>query len=244
METADPFIKVERREGWAEVILNRPGRRNALIGPMLEQLTAVLRELAPDESLAAIVLRGEGGAFTSGHDLKELQAEPPPPWAGSLAQIFRETNIALFEFPKPIVGALEGFAINAGAALALSCDILIAGESAFLQVGEIQQGAGIANNGAWLRLRAGEAVASRVTLYGDRVPAAELHRLALAAEVVPDSEVVPRARALATRLAGFPAGSPSRIKADVRAQSGIRDAREWFRTQSSSPLLQASRVRG
>jgi enoyl-CoA hydratase/carnithine racemase len=171
-----------------------------------------------------------------------LQADPPPPWAGNLAAIFRETNIALFECPKPIIGALERFAINAGAALALSSDILIAGESAFLQVGEIQQGAGIANNAAWLRLAVGEAAALRVTLYGDRVPAAELHRLCIAAEIVPDGEVVSRARELASRLAGFPSGSPSRIKADVRAKAGITDAREWFKEQSHAALLTANRV--
>jgi enoyl-CoA hydratase len=156
--------------------------------------------------------------------------------------IFREANIALFNFPKPIVGALEKCAINAGAALALSCDILIAGETAFLQVGEIQQGAPIANNAAWLRLRAGEAVASRITLYGDRVPGPELHRLGLAAEVVPDGDVVARACAVAERLASFPPGAPTRHKADVRAQSGISDPQQWFRKQKNTVLLSAARV--
>jgi enoyl-CoA hydratase/carnithine racemase len=239
---AEESVKVQPHEGWAEIILNRPDRRNALLGPQLERLTETLRGLADDPNVAAVVFRGEGGAFCSGHDLKALQAEPRPAWATSLAAIFRETNIALFEFPKPIIGALERFAINAGAALALSCDILIAGESAFLQVGEIQQGAPIANNAAWLRLRVGEAATSRITLYGDRVPAAELYRLGLAAEVVADGEVVSRACAIAARLAGFPAGAPARHKADVRAQSGIADARQWFRVQSNSVLLSADRV--
>ena len=242
MEASEQLIRVERHNGWAELILNRPDRRNALIGPQLELLTRTLRDLAEDPQIAALVFRGEGGAFCSGHDLKVLQSDPRPVWADSLAAIFRETNIALFEFPKPIVGALERFAINAGAALALSCDILIAGESAFLQVGEIQQGAPIANNAAWLRLRLGEAAALRITLYGDRVSAAELHRLGLAAEVVPDADVVSRANAVAERLASFPPGAPARHKADVRAQSGISDPREWFRVQSNSVLLSAARV--
>ena len=190
---SDELIKVVRHEGWAELILNRPQRRNALIGPLLERLTGALGVLAADDAVEAIVFRGEGGAFCSGHDLTELQAQPRAPWGETLA----------VNFPKPIVGALEKCAINAGAALALSSDILIAGETAFLQVGEIQQGAPIANNAAWLRLKAGEAVASRITLYGDRVPARELHRLGLAAEVVPDGEVVSRASAIAERLGGL-----------------------------------------
>jgi enoyl-CoA hydratase/carnithine racemase len=236
------YVKVEHHEGWAEMILDRPERRNALIGPMIEQLTHTVRMLAMDDSVQAIVFRGAGGCFSSGHDLKELQLEPRPAWALSLGRIFREANIALFEFPKPIVGALEGYAINAGAALALSCDILIAGESAVLQVGEIQQGAGVANNVAWLRLRAGEAAASRIVLYGERIPAAELHRLGLTSEVVPDADVLVRARIVAARLAGFPPGSPARIKAAVRAQSGITDPREWFTVQSSAALLSANKV--
>lgn len=236
------FIKVARHERWAELILNRPQRRNALVGPLLTQLTEALGALGQEQDLDAVVFRGEGGAFCSGHDLTELQAQPRPPWAENLADIFRETNIALFTFPKPIVGALEKCAINAGAALALSCDILIAGETAFLQVGEIQQGAGITNNAAWLRLRAGEAVASRITLYGDRVSAPELHRLGLAAEVVPDGDVVARACALAERFASFPPGAGARHKSDLRAQSGITDPQQWFRKQSSAVLLSAARV--
>jgi len=237
---ADDFVTTVLTDGVAELILNRPQLRNALVGPMLEQLTAAVRGLSRDDTARAIVFRGEGGAFCSGHDLKELQAEPRPSWANSLAKVFRETNIALFECPKPIVGALEAFAINAGAALALSCDLLIAGQSAFLQVGEIQQGAGIANNAAWMRLRVGEGVALRVALYGERIPAQELYRLGLATEVVEDRDVIERARALAKRIAGFP--NAQRTKADIRAQSGITDARMWFREQSSSVLLNAARV--
>lgn len=238
---SDAFIATTFSDGGvAELILNRPQRRNALVGPMLEQLTETVRALSRDDNARAIVFRGEGGAFCSGHDLKELQAEPRPPWADSLAKIFRETNIALFECPKPIIGALEAFAINAGAALALSADILIAGQTSFLQVGEIQQGAGIANNAAWIRLRAGEGVALRMALYGERVPAPELHRLGIAAEVVEDAAVVERARALAGQIAAFP--NAQRTKADIRAQSGITDARAWFHEQSSSVLLNAGRV--
>lgn len=238
----DQLVRIEREGAIAELVLNRPGRRNALVGPMIEELTAAVREISADDAIQVVLFRGEGGAFCSGHDLSELQADPRPEWAGSLARIFRAANLALFECPKPIVGALERFAINAGAALALSCDLLVAGDSAFLQVGEIQQGAGIANNAAWLRLRAGEAVASRMALLGERVPASDLFRLGLACEVVADDAVVARARAIASRIASFPLGSPSRVKADIRAQARVGTATEWFREQSSQALLSAGRV--
>jgi len=236
------FVRIERRGSVAELVLNRPERRNALVGPMIEQLTTLVGEISADDGIQVVLFRGEGGAFCSGHDLKELQAEPRPAWANSLAAIFRAANIALFECPKPIVGALERCAINAGAALALSCDLLVAGETAFLQVGEIQQGARIANNAAWLRLRAGEAVASRIALLGERIAAADLYRMGLVVEVVSDELVVGRAREMAARIAGFPDGSPARIKSDIRAQAQIGNATDWFREQSSQALLSAGRV--
>ncbi len=235
-------MQVSRHDGWAEVILNRPERKNALTGPLLLELADAIRNLSTEDDIAAIVLRGNGGAFTSGHDLKALQADPPPAWAASLSAIARDAHLAIFHCPKPIIGALELCAINAGAALALACDVLIAGETAFLQVGEIQQGAPIAMNAAWLRLKVGEAAAARIVLYGDRVPAAELHRLGIAAEVVPDGEVVNRAHALAERMTGFPKGSPTQIKADIRAQSRIADANAWFRQQETRVLLKAGTV--
>jgi len=73
-------VRVEVNEGWAEVVLDRPQRKNALTGPLAVQLKDAVIRLNGDEEIAAIVLRGEGGSFCSGIDLKELQADPPHPW--------------------------------------------------------------------------------------------------------------------------------------------------------------------
>lgn len=103
----------------------------------------------------------------------ELQAQPRPPWAENLADIFRQTNIALFTFPKPIVGALEKCAINAGAALALSCDILIAGRDVVPAGRRDSTGRGHHEQRCLASPARRRSGSTRITLYGDRVSAPE-----------------------------------------------------------------------
>jgi len=221
-------ILIDRHDGWAELVMNRPERRNAIDGPFVEGLIAALVELNADATVRAIVLRGEGGAFCSGLDLKAFSGEPKPAWAAGFPARWNELHYTLIESRKVIVGALERFAINGGASLALAPDLLVCGETAYLQVGEVQIGMTAAKNIAWMLLRHSEAVAARVALLGDRVAGPELARLGIATEMVPDAQVVERACALAQRIATFPPDSVARIKSSVRAASALREPREWF----------------
>jgi enoyl-CoA hydratase/carnithine racemase len=152
-------------------------------------------------------------------------------------------HIALFGFPKPVIGAFEKYGINAGSALALACDVLIAGETAFLQVGEIQQGAMMPMNAAWFKIKATEQVMARMAFYGDRVPGPELVKLGLAAESVADDLVLERCRELAARIAGFPQGASRNIKLNIIAQRGIENPQAFFRQPQSNALLSAGMVR-
>ena len=105
---------------WAELVLNRPDRKNAITGPLGQALTVCLEEASSDAALQVILLRGEGGAFCSGLDLKHFNADPPPDWLPDFQQIWRGAHRAQFDCNKPIIGALEGYAINGGAALAFA----------------------------------------------------------------------------------------------------------------------------
>ena len=78
-------------------------------------------------------------------------------------------HLALYRCKKPIIAALEKFAINAGASLAFACDLIVAGETAFLQIGEIQQDVSIRMNAAWLKIKTTEFQAARLASLGDRV---------------------------------------------------------------------------
>ncbi len=212
---------------WAEVVLNRPETRNAINGPVGEALAAAIRRADATDGVQAILLRGAGGAFCSGLDLKAFNADPAPDWMPRFGAIWRGAHKALFECGKPIVVALERFAINGGAALALAADLLVAGETAFLQVGEVKQGMAAPYNMSWLRLRHSENVAAQLTLTGRRFDGSELAALGIAHSAVADDDVVGAARRLVEELAAYPEGALARIKALLRAYNDT-PADDWF----------------
>jgi len=220
-------VDVVHHEGWAEVVLARPERKNAITGPLGMALATALRDLDADDAVRVVLLRGSGGAFCSGLDLTAFNEDPAPPWVAEFPRIWRQAHNALYELRKPLIGALERYAINGGAALAIACDLLVAGETAFLQVGEAQLGMAAPYNMAWLALRHPEAVAARLALVGRRYAGPELGTLGIAHEVVADDGVLEKAQALASRLAGYPPGGLMRIKSGLRA-SAPAEADEWF----------------
>ncbi|MFN0094671.1 MAG: enoyl-CoA hydratase/isomerase family protein [Dehalococcoidia bacterium] len=226
-------LVVTRHGGWAEVMLNRPERKNALTGPVFAALGEAFVELSADASLNAIVLGGAGGAFCSGLDLGAFNAQPPPPWLPEYQETSLQAHLSMYRCSIPMICALERYAINAGAALALACDLVVVGEGAFLQIGEVQQGVAAPMNAAWLSLKFPEPVGARLTLIGDRVGAAELSRLGIATMVVSDGEVLDRARALATTLAGFPPSGPRANKAALRGARPA-DAEAVFRSAQAA----------
>lgn len=223
------LVVVERTgERVAHVILNRPERRNALTGPLAQELGDALEALAADDDVTVLVIRGAGNAFCSGLDLKEFGQDPQPSWVPEFGRTWRRVHRALFDSTKIVVGALERAAVNGGAALALACDFLVTGDTAFLQVGEIQQGMAAPMNMSWLRLRFDEALAARLTLLGDRVAGPELVRLGIAHVSVPDEQVLAATEELTDRLASHDPTGVRRIKASLRRTAVDMTADEWF----------------
>ena len=132
-QDAESPAYVVHHDGWGELVMNRPKRKNALTPDMMSSLREGLDELITEGS-NAILLRGEGGTFCSGLDLDVYSAGVPDD-AGEIAL---SLHIELFECPAIIVGALERYAINGGVAFALACDVLVAGETAQLRIGEVR----------------------------------------------------------------------------------------------------------
>ena len=220
-------VTYRAHDGWAEIRLNRPERRNAINGPLGQALCACARRANDDPDIRAVVLSGSGGAFCSGLDLKAFNADPAPAWLSDFQTIWRSAHRALFELRPVLIVALERYAINGGAALALAGDLLVMGDDAFLQVGEVQQGMAAPYNLAWLRLRHSEAVAAKVALLGERIAGPEAVRLGLATESVTAPEVLARARALASAIAGYPVQGLAQVKSVMR-RYGAADADVWF----------------
>lgn len=229
MTTAPPSssVRLQKHTGWAEVILTRPDRRNAIDGPLGVALGAAINDADEDPNTCVVLLRGDGGSFCSGLDLDAFNADPPPGWRAEFPTIWRSAHRALFNCRKPIICALERYAINGGAALALAADILIAGEGAWLQVGEARLGMAAPYNLAWATLRLPEAVISRLIYIGDRITAPELKSLGIAHRVVQDVEVRAEAEKMCAEMATWPRGGLERIKAGVRARLDCT-ADAWF----------------
>jgi enoyl-CoA hydratase/carnithine racemase len=119
------------RQGKALILtMARPARRNALTLAMYDAMTAALHEAAADPDVAAVCLRGEGGAFTSGNDLMDFMQNPP---SGQDSPVFRFLQ-AVLDFPKPLVAAVQGFAIGIGTTVLLHCDLAFADDSATFQM--------------------------------------------------------------------------------------------------------------
>ncbi len=221
-------VSIERHEGVGTIYLDRPERRNAIDGPLGIALAQALAVLGKDDSVNVLVLAGRGNAFCSGLDLKAFNADPPPPWLAEFKSIWRNTHRELFNCPKPIIGALERYAINGGAALALACDLLVVGREAFLHVGEARLGMGAPYNIAWMRMRLPETAAMQLALTARRFSGQELVRMGVASECVDDDAVLTRAQALAAELSAFPAGGLERIKRMFRRYAPTLEADPYF----------------
>lgn len=206
-----------------DIILNRPDRKNAITQQLAVELRDAFLNVSTD--VGCILLSGSGGAFCSGIDLKvagaDLKNEPLSAWV--------EVHAAIYQCRVPIVVALERYAINAGAALALAANVVVAGETSFLQVGEIAMGVAAPMCQAWLHLKHSPTVADRVVLVGDRIIGASLTELGLVSEIVADSDVAQRARDVADHIASHPQRGRDGISRTWDALRGrIDDPDEWF----------------
>ncbi|MDM4765851.1 enoyl-CoA hydratase-related protein [Pelomonas sp. SE-A7] len=208
-----------RDEGAVRLItLNRPAALNAFTAAMLAELRQALADAAEDAGVKAVLITGEGRAFSAGQDLADPMVAPDP--TGKPRDISRQLDeyyiplaLQLRAMPIPTVAAVNGVAAGAGANLALGCDIVLAGEGAsfiqaFAKIGLIPD-----CGGTWLLPRlVGRAKALQLALLGDKLKAAEAVSLGLIARAVPDAELMSEALATAQKLAAM----PSRALAETR----------------------------
>lgn len=230
--TSSPLVQRNDREGAAIIELNRPHRKNAIIAPMLDELTDHVIAASTDPEVRSVVLCGSGGAFCSGLDLTEYNAEPPPPWRATAGASIRDAHLALAHCPHPVVVALERYAINGGAAFALAGDLIVTGHDAWLQVAEVRIGMAAPMNLAWLAARYPLATVLQVVLSGNRFTGDELLRMNIAHEVVDDGDVRTRAVELGMELASYPPGAAQLLKSAARRLTAelptTTDIDAWF----------------
>jgi enoyl-CoA hydratase/carnithine racemase len=219
-ERGDAYL--ERHGSRGESVFNRPHRRNALSGPLVEITHRGIEQFVADDAIDVILLRGERGTFCASADIKAQREDPRPEWLEGFGDRWAELHGALYDCPKPIIGAVEGFAVGGGAALAFACDVMIVGEGTVLQLIEVSIGMPAPVNLAWLDLKF-RGLASELTLSADRYSGAELVERGLAKRVVADDAVLTEARAYADHLGAHPRRGLVAAKATMRALDGIEN---------------------
>jgi 2-(1,2-epoxy-1,2-dihydrophenyl)acetyl-CoA isomerase len=209
-------VKLDVSDGVARVALDRPDVLNAWTRELGEELTAALDHLAADDTVRAIVITGEGRAFSAGADLRnrpELTPDGKPDVLTRLRSVYNPLLLRVRTIPKPIVAAVNGPAVGIGCSLALACDLIVAAESAYFLMAFVNIGLGLDGGAsATLAARAGHARAFEIAYLGERIPATQALEWGLVNRVVPDAELAETAGALAARLAAGPPGSYANIK--------------------------------
>jgi enoyl-CoA hydratase/carnithine racemase len=247
----DSFIEVAREGAIATVTINRPQRRNAITGAMLQDLQAAARGFAEDEQTRVVIFRAEGRDFSVGADL----SLPPSkrPGAESLvmrrraAELGGQTMRAIQEIHQPTICAIQGVATGGGACIATACDFRIGAEDARIGYGEVRMGMNLMWTALPLCVRlVGPARTKQMVMTGKLFDAATMERWGFLDQVAAVSDLAAAARAMAAEYAALPPVAVQMIKRSVDRLAGALDAAvmhmdvdQWLLATSSADAKEA-----
>lgn len=230
-------ILYEKRRKGVLITLNRPEAMNAISRSMIRELHLALDDVEKDDEIRAVVLTGAGRAFSAGMDQGNQPGRPrekvwpygmaPGQSAAQLIELWRHDDrnfLRLWEFGKPIIGAINGWALGAGSWLALFTHLTIASEGAVFAQPEVRHGS---NTSFMWTLLAGFKNALRYGLTGDHIDAQEALRIGLVNNVVPPDDLLEECFRIVERIAHVP---PETVKINLAIATlglemmGLRDA--------------------
>jgi methylglutaconyl-CoA hydratase len=213
-DEAGEVLLVTVSGGVLTLSLNRPHRRNALNGALVEALSLALARAETRDDVRVIVLRGEGPDFCAGADLDELERMTDMGEEASLADARRlgDLLLSMRRHPRPIVAAVHGRALAGGCGLATACDLILAREGAELGYPEVHLGFVPAMVMAILRHKVGEGRAFELVSLGHRIPAREALAMGLVNRVFPSETFAEEVEGFAGELARRPPTALSLIK--------------------------------
>jgi enoyl-CoA hydratase len=210
-------VLTESDGGIAVITINRPEARNAVNGEVARGIAAAVDQFDGDRDVRVIILTGAGGTFSAGMDLKGFLTGDSPTVAGrGFAGITQRASV------KPMIAAVEGYALAGGFEIALSCDLIVASETAKFGLPEVRRGLAAAAGGL-LRLprRVPYHLAMEIVLTGGHFPADRLHQAGLVSRLVGAGQALAGARELAAQVA---LGAPLALAASKRV---IDESADW-----------------
>ena len=210
---SQPLVHFERRERTALLTLDRPGRLNAVGSDMLSELHEHLDLIEADAGLRAVVITGAGRAFSAGADIDELDTHATPHDFARFVKRLTDAYDRIERLPKPVIAAINGFALGGGLEMALSCDLRVAAPGAKLGLPEVKLGVmpGAAGTQRISRLLPA-GVAKFLLMTGEPMSASDAERFGLVNQIADDcvtvalelshrlSDMAPMALAAAKRL--------------------------------------------
>jgi len=213
------FVRSERQGRVGMVTIARPERRNALNLQVKQELVDHISSFFRDQEVAAIVLTGEGGYFVAGTDIGEMARMTPT------EHVLLETD-RIFQIvrqaPKPVIAAVEGYALGGGCELALACDMIIAAEDAKFGQPEIRVGIMPGAGGTQRMVRAAGRYKTLLwALTGESISAAEALGANLVSLVVPKGGALSHSIELAARIATMPPLAVQAIREAVRLGADV-----------------------
>jgi 2-(1,2-epoxy-1,2-dihydrophenyl)acetyl-CoA isomerase len=198
-------LLLEKNGAVATLTLNRPEARNALDMTMRRELLGALDEIEADPTTRVLVLTGAGGHFSAGGDVKTMGQSGKAEDGRARVVALNRLVLRLVDFPRPVIGMVDGFAVGAGCNLALCCDLIVASDRAkfgevFARIGLVPDG-----GGSWLLPRlVGLPRAKELIFTADIIDAAEAARIGIVNRVVPAAELAATTMTLAERIAQGP----------------------------------------
>ena len=219
-------VLTEVSDGVAVITINRPEARNAVNGEVARGIATAVEDLDASKDVQVLILTGAGGTFSAGMDLKGfLSGDSPNVGDRGFGGIVQRPPA------KPVIAAVEGYALAGGFELVLACDLVVASEEAKFGLPEVRRSL-VAGAGGLLRLpkRIPYHLAMEIALTGEHYPASRLHEAGLVNRLVPAGQAIAAARELAGRVA---LGGPLALAATKRVivESVDWAADEAFRRQ-------------
>ncbi|GAM25878.1 hypothetical protein SAMD00019534_090530 [Acytostelium subglobosum LB1] len=226
------YILSEKKGKVGIVTLNRPKALNALSDGLIGEINTAVRQFQDDKDVGSIVITGSEKAFAAGADIKEMAPK-------TLSEAYNTNMLAqwhdLTKMSKPIIAAVNGYALGGGCELAMMCDIIIAGEKAVFGQPEIKLGTIPGCGGTQRLIRAiGKSKAMELVLTGNNLTAVEAEKAGLVSRVVPVEELLPEAIKTAEKIASYSQLTVAMAKEAVNASyeltlaEGIRFERRLF----------------
>jgi enoyl-CoA hydratase len=233
-EVSTELVLTERRDGVLTITINRPAQKNAISREVAVQLAAAVDELDADPTLSVGVLTGAGGTFSAGMDLKAFAKGETPILPG---RGFGGITQAVVR--KPLIAAVEGWALGGGFEMALACDLIVAADTARFGLTEVKRGL-IAGEGGVIRLpqRLPYHVAMKVLLTGEPMSAVDANQYGLVSELTASGAALAAAQELARRVAVNAPLALARVKEIVRDVQGLNDTDAFaVQAEHASSLL-------